>query len=693
MPSRHSSYQDIQKQWESSAAQSFRRFADRESSYLEFCPPPEALKIGVRRILQLLQDRYGGNNLRQALEGNITSPVSANTDSSWLEESRMIGINVRTLGTFWKIIPYLLSTSTVWNSVHLLPIWEPGVIGSLYGMSSWEINNEFYDRELAEEVPELSSVELQLKAVINIIHLMGRSVGMDVIPHTDRFSEMVLSNPRFFEWIQRSDDEILDFGSCPLQLAEDCIWEWVQEAGPAVPRQLPQNAGYFFHTLTESERNLLLFGPPHSRETRNARRGKLISLLYSRGLEPAPATMAPPFRGLEIDQDITYTDEFGQVWRDYRMIEPQGMSRVFGPLTRYRLFESIESSDSEPCWELDFRRPVKECWKYVAEHYAAVQKKFSFDFMRGDMSHVQMRPDGVPGTEEEIGNYYDILGYVKQYIIQHEKIPWFGYFAESFLAGRNVFGYGEEIDHLEASAADCALGDLQSLPPDSQDFMSRFRRLLDMALLRRCTPCFTIITGDKDDPRFDQFYRHGNTARYFTALFLKSMPSYMALGFETREERESPARNDYYTKLYVFQERSGSNMYPDKSTSGPYRWNENGEQFISLHGIQQIAEKLLPDIAGEQEKILIPPDPETGNRIFVWHRGSGNNQYVFAVNFASSDYGSFGIPALDNYRLELRFSSITGVPNQSVERIAHNAYHYRINELMAGEARIYHLVL
>lgn len=693
MPKQESSYREIQKQWETISTESFKRYTKGRASYLEFCPPPEALKIGVRRTLQLLQERYNRNELQQALTGHIVSPVSGNTDGSWIQQSRMIGINVRTLGSFWKIVPYLLSTSAVWNSVHLLPIWEPGVIGSLYGMSSWEINTEFFDHELAAEVPELSTVELQLKAVINIVHLMGRSVGMDVIPHTDRFSEMVLSNPHFFEWIQRSDDKILGFGSYPLQLAEDCIWEWLQEAGPAVPRQLPQNAEFFFHTLHETERNLLLFGPPHSREHRNARRGRLISRLYSRGLEPAPATMAPPFRGLEIDPDITYTDEFGQIWRDYRIIEPQGMSRVFGPLTRYRLYESVASSESEPGWELDFSQPLKECWKYVAEHYAEIQAQFSFDFMRGDMSHVQMRPDGVPGSKEGARNYYDILGYVKQYIITHGAAPWFAYFAESFLAGRDVFGYGEEIDHLEASGADCALGDLQSLPPDSPDFMRRFRKLLDLAFIRRCTPCFTIITGDKDDPRFDLFYRHGNAARYFTALFLKSMPSYVALGFETRDERESPAENDYYTKLYVFQERSGTNMYPDKGTSGPYRWNKNGDQFNCLQRIQQIAEKILPEISQFSERMLIPPDPETDSRILAWHRGSGNNQFVFVVNYASTDCGSFGIPALDNYILELHFSSISGIQKEPAERISHNAYHYRIDTMMAGEARIYHLVL
>ena len=38
-------------------------------------------------------------------------------------------------------------------------------------------------------------------------HAMGRTVGMDIIPHTDRFSQMALAYPHYFEWLRRQDQK------------------------------------------------------------------------------------------------------------------------------------------------------------------------------------------------------------------------------------------------------------------------------------------------------------------------------------------------------------------------------------------------------------------------------------------------------------------------------------------------------
>ncbi|HMP12896.1 MAG TPA: hypothetical protein PKD70_03380 [Saprospiraceae bacterium] len=62
-----------------------------------------------------------------------------------------------------------------------------------------------------------------------------------------------------------------------------------------------------------------------------------------------------------------------------------------------------------------------------------------------------------------------------------------------------------------------------------------FRPYLDTLQTRTVAPAFTMMTGDKDDPRFDHFYLKGNEARFFIGLFLTDMPSYMALGFECRD--------------------------------------------------------------------------------------------------------------------------------------------------------------
>ena len=175
-----------------------------ERSFVPNLLPEQALELSAQDTLEILRLRLG-EGLAMALEhadpgtvlspapAAIRSPVFGLPDGTWLQQTNLVGINVRTVGTFWNVIKYALTLPKVQDSIHLLPIWEPGVVGSLYGISSWQINAEFFSPELASACPDLDSVERQLKAIINLLHAMGKTVGMDVIPHTDRFSEIVLA--------------------------------------------------------------------------------------------------------------------------------------------------------------------------------------------------------------------------------------------------------------------------------------------------------------------------------------------------------------------------------------------------------------------------------------------------------------------------------------------------------------------
>ncbi len=150
------------------------------------------------------------------------------------------------------------------------------------------------------------------------------------------------------------------------------------------------------------------------------------------------------------------------------------MSRVFNPLTRYKLYGRLKDNTD---WDIDFDNPRREVWRYVLEKYADVQQRYGFDFMRGDMSHVQMRPDGVPRAIDE---FYDIQRAVKIHIQRDKGVRHFSYFAETFLAPRNIMVYGDEVDHLEASDADTTLGDLQSTCVGSPEFLQKLRQYCDL---------------------------------------------------------------------------------------------------------------------------------------------------------------------------------------------------------------------
>ncbi|MEO6759666.1 MAG: hypothetical protein ABIO24_09460, partial [Saprospiraceae bacterium] len=411
----------------------------------------------------------------------------------------------------------------------------------------------------------------------------------------------------------------------------------------------------FFESMEEKTRLEILFGLPADYTGRLERRKSIIERLYAAGFETVPATMGPPYRGLEVDPnpEAQVTDEAGRVWRDFRITQPESFSRVFGPLARYKLYESLDDNRD---WQLDFGQPNRAAWAYVCEHYRRIQADFGFDFMRGDMSHVQMRPGGVP---EKPDDYYDLLGAVKQTVLPEK--PYFGYFAESFLAPPGAMAYGDECDHLEASFADSTLGDLQAEPVGTERFIRTFRQYRDWLESRRFAPNFTLMTADKDDPRFDAFYLTGNEIRYFIGLFLTDMPSYMALGFECRDPHPAPAANEHYTKLYVFSVPDGP-----KGTAGPFQWGQNTALYGRLVRQKELAESIFPLIKAAAVRWLLEPDLAGKQKVIAWTQ-AGNPQFVFVANLDTEEKQVDLIIPLPIGTWKLEFSTIQDEPEDPAE--------------------------
>lgn len=678
-----------------------------DTSFVVGLRPQDAVATPLNEVLELLIRRYGdaiaialsdaavdfARPLAELPEA-VRSPRSSEPDPSWLKRTNMIGINVRTVGDYGGVVKYMLTLPASTDSVHLLPLWEPGVVQSLYGIAAWNLNTEFFSNELYGYAPNLDTVRKQLRATSNLLHVMGRTIGVDVIPHTDRFSEPTLGNPDLFEWMSVRDRQIVDHSDGLAGTVEEAVFAWIVDRGPALEGDaVPESVEGLFH-LDEGARLRLLFGDQDRVFERTERRVDLIMYLKRIGLEPVPATMGVPFRGIEIDPDPAHTtvDHHGMEWPDFVISEPEYMSRVFSPLARFKLYERL---DDNARWEIDFNRPRTAVWDYVCRHYAEAQHIGNFDFMRGDMSHVQMRPDGVPDVIDE---YYDILTAVKTHIQRSAETPWFGYFAETFLPARDVFQFGEELDHLEASLADVTLGDLQSTVVGDHEYLRRFRRYLDDLATRRTAPAYTLMTADKDDPRFDELYREGNEARLFTALFLPDMPSYVGLGFEIRDVHWDPVENERYTKLFVFREDGDSNTFPSKARSGDdFIWGENDGLFARVTGLRVFAEATLPGIAASTTDWLIPPDATTLRGIAAWTQNPatvprGGDRYVFLVNYdLTSDSGYFGIPALPADSTLTAVFSTRGVDHLRGEILRHNGFFHRIENLAPGEGRAYRI--
>ena len=111
-------------------------------------------------IVDILIQQYGTDVYAAFDHESTTVSVLQNSENTdWLKLANCVGINVRTIGNFWNILPYSFTLPAAQNAIHILPIWEPGVVASLYGMSSWNINPEFYSEALAQVFPDLNTVE------------------------------------------------------------------------------------------------------------------------------------------------------------------------------------------------------------------------------------------------------------------------------------------------------------------------------------------------------------------------------------------------------------------------------------------------------------------------------------------------------------------------------------------------------
>ncbi|MCI5080741.1 MAG: hypothetical protein MRY78_03565, partial [Saprospiraceae bacterium] len=323
-------YQEFQSFWGLQYQQLTQLYTDQQHSFIPGLLPETAIQLPAEKVIDILEAKLGRGQLKEALDPDHTfeSPLASTKDSAWMKQTNMVGINVRTIHNFFNIVKYCLTLPEYQQSIHILPIWEVGVVASLYGMASWNINPEFFSEELYEAYPHLDTVEKQLKVVVNLLHATGRVVGMDVIPHTDRYSEIVLANPHYFEWLRRKDLTITDHRADLHKDVQNSIMSFLVRNGSAVPTAFPDETNDFFEgEFTEAQRLRCLFGESQDNGGRMRRREMLVQHLYNQGLEPVPATMAPPYRGLEVDPapDAKTVDEQGRIWRDYRITEPQEM--------------------------------------------------------------------------------------------------------------------------------------------------------------------------------------------------------------------------------------------------------------------------------------------------------------------------------------------------------------------------------
>ncbi len=590
-------------------------FIYKDASFIAYLSPETALKISVQETISLLSDKFGAANLRQALNPEISfpSPVLDKKDPAWFRKSKITGINARVTGNFFNIIKYLLTVPKTWDTVHLLPFLKPGLDAGIYGITGWTINPEFFSTELMTAFPHLDTVEKQLKVTINILHLMGKTSGMDVMLHTDRFSETVLMFPRLFEWVKRIGGRISAINDHLHKEVEEIIWLFLHRQGAAnhLPVFFSKNA--FFDpssaVLNDTQREEFLFGKSSDSAGRLQRRNALIAELVSQGYETLPATMGPPYRNLRIEAEKYVCDENGIKWYTYAFDQPGPMSRVFTTLTQYKFYMLKEQSQ-----ELDFDRPNIPAWDFFYRQYLNLQQTYQFDFMVGAMAHIQPRKN--PG--DPLSHPYKApLGYLKKRIAD-AGAPYFASLSESFLLPPDTMSFGPEEEHLRNISLDVVLGSLHASEVGSTEYLSRLRKYSRLARKDSFVPSYTLMTADSDRPSFDKYYVQGNHLRFFVGTFLKDLPAYMHAGFECRNKHMTRGQHEEYTFSF--------NTKPGKESGQPsYKWGQNKALFREITEMKRISDAICDPLFNETAGHFLDLP---GRHLLSWQAGD----YLFIAN-------------------------------------------------------------
>lgn len=500
----------------------------------------DCLNIPFEQSFKMLEKLIPKRELELALDisKHYPSPLRNNKNTKWTQTAKIIGINPRITKTYWGIIKYAMIFPE--NCIHLMPLWETGD-GSLYVQNSWNLNKDFFDEDLSKL--GYNTVEKQLKLIINILHSLGKIVGFDCLPHVDNFSEIVLTNPKYFEWIKLNNlktSQIFDIDTNNIYKEIEKII--IQEINA------PEN----LYDLEEKERYNIIF---HKNVDNYTQRMNLRKQIRNNGYEPIPVVEHSPMRPVIFDKIESKNDEN---WAKFVVKDKSSHAKIFGNITPYKWYKI--SKDGYPIKN----NLEKDVWDYFINKINDFQSEYNFDFLRADMAHNQISHSHNDEKDEHSIEMWKVL---KDLI--HKNKPYFATFAEAFYGNYYING----IQDMQNKNFDIVLGNMNFKEINEDyfnwldDFINPFAKNFNFY------PCVTIFTNDGDLQEHRHLYSDNNMnmLRYFISIFLK-LPSYMGIGFETKSC--NPISNNEYSNYSTLKQNN-------------YVFGENNNLFIFINKMRE----------------------------------------------------------------------------------------------------------
>lgn len=633
-----------QRNWTQNEGLSIKTFIDNKVSIVPNLLLDDTFKFLIGDITDILKKKLGdtfytATNIESVNVNNfdlpkaIQSPQRLRQNGEWLKGVNIVSINVAKVGSFWDVLKYTLTLPKTHQAIHLNSIFEVFSKNNSFGYTeSWRIDTKFYSMELNRLIPHLDTVEKQLKAVVNLLHALGKTVGIDMTTYVNVHSEMVLSNPHLFEWVQRGNK--ISKGKDLQERVKDSIIQFLKQYCPAYPlATFPEDKEVFFSDIYgEQRRNEILFGKPNQVKIRHRRIMDLSNFLLKQGYEL-----------LEISK--------------IDAVEPLKKSVS---LSQYKLYQGNTEQRGLSSYHLK-----KETCDYITKHYQQIQQNYAFDFMKVSISHTTST---LKTDRNQIRLFNDFAKVVKK-DIQSAGNQHFAVFTDNYYTDNPP-------NYLNETVYDVIINETKIVVSKADN--SQKNKKSDEVIKKQNSVNSLKIS-------VSNIRRKPNTEsaelRLFKGIFITDVPSYTYYD----EQSSRIAANSFQQGFGNFMSKTNEyfiNQYIKTTKKSP---EDNALD------IQRYANKIWETIEGKAVQWLIPPTSKTGNGIIAWTQ-KDRPTHIFIANTNKNalciDVHIPNIKGLKNQQLRLDFSNYDFTNTEEIP-INYDSLHYDIGRLFKDECRVY----
>ena len=96
------SYEGFRQYWANNQQTAINDYVSQQQSFIPNLLPEQAVQMPAVQLAYILEKRFGHKALYAALNpiNSVESPVESQSDATWIKTVNMVGINVRTIGSF-----------------------------------------------------------------------------------------------------------------------------------------------------------------------------------------------------------------------------------------------------------------------------------------------------------------------------------------------------------------------------------------------------------------------------------------------------------------------------------------------------------------------------------------------------------------------------------------------------------------